>query len=63
MWIMAAPAASHAAAVSAISSGVVGSCGHASFAVSAPVGATVTSRRSAGTVFSLTAGRLAPCVR
>ena len=45
-WIIAAPAASHSAAVRAISSGVVGSCGQSALAVSAPVGATVISRAS-----------------
>ena len=38
---MAAPAASHATAVSTSSSSVVGSCGQSALAVSAPVGATV----------------------
>jgi hypothetical protein len=46
MWIIAAPAASHSAAVRAISSGVVGSCGQSALAVSAPVGATVISSSS-----------------
>ncbi len=41
MWIIAAPAASHAVASAAISSGVVGSCGTSSLRFSAPVGATV----------------------
>ena len=45
-WIIAAPAASQSAAVRAISSGVVGSCGQSAFAVSAPVGATVMSSSS-----------------
>ena len=46
---MAAPAASHSMAGWANSSGVVGSWGQSAFAVSAPVGATVMRRRSAGT--------------
>ena len=40
-WIIAAPAASQAWAVSTSSSRVVGSCGKSAFASSAPVGATV----------------------
>src|SRR6476661_1123476 len=43
MWMRAAPARSHATAVSTSSSGVVGSAGTSALAVSAPVGAMVIS--------------------
>src|SRR5262245_51732161 len=50
MWIIAAPEASHRRAVSTSSSSVVGNAGKSAFAVSAPVGATVTSVDAEGCI-------------